>query len=53
MKHEVLISIVTSINIKDFNMVVSVQKIKVMAFCGKFPIRSKVCTCNKPIEQFI
>jgi hypothetical protein len=38
---------------KDFNMEISTEKTKIMAFQGKYPIHSKINMCNKIIEQFV
>ena len=32
-------------------MRISIEKTKIIAFCGKFPILSIICMYNKPIEQ--
>jgi hypothetical protein len=34
-----------------YNMELSIQKSKVMAFCGKEPVPSKICLNNKMIER--
>lgn len=36
---------------KGFNMKISEQKTKVMAFLGKYPVRSKIVVDNKLITQ--
>ncbi|KAJ4448800.1 hypothetical protein ANN_00191, partial [Periplaneta americana] len=36
---------------ESFNMEISTDKSKVMAFLGKEPVRSKICISNKIIEQ--
>lgn len=40
-----------SIIMKQYNMTVSAEKTKVLAFCGKHAIRSKIIYENKSIEQ--
>jgi len=37
--------------ILDYNIEISIQKTKNMAFCGKWPIRSKLILCNQPTKQ--
>ena len=35
----------------EYNLKISLHKTKVMAFQGKYPVRSKIIVNNKPIEQ--
>jgi hypothetical protein len=37
--------------ISDFDMSISTEKTKIMAFLGKGPVRSKICMNNKTLEQ--
>jgi hypothetical protein len=37
--------------ISDFDMSISTEKTKIMAFLGKDPVRSKICINNKTLEQ--
>jgi hypothetical protein len=37
--------------VSDFDMSVSIEKTKIMAFSGKDPVRSKICINNKTLEQ--
>lgn len=34
-----------------YNMEISTDKTKIMAFCGKYPIQSKICLDNKILER--
>jgi hypothetical protein len=35
----------------EYNMEISIEKLKVMVFCGKEPVPSKICLNNKMIER--
>jgi hypothetical protein len=35
----------------DFDMSISIQKTKIMAFSGKYPVRTKICINNKMLEK--
>jgi hypothetical protein len=37
--------------VSDFDMSISIEKTKIMAFSGKDPVRSKICISNKTLEQ--
>jgi hypothetical protein len=37
--------------VSDFDMSISIEKTKIMAFSGKDPVKSKICINNKTLEQ--
>jgi hypothetical protein len=37
--------------VSDFDMSMSIEKTKIMAFSGKDPVRSKICINNQTLEQ--
>jgi hypothetical protein len=37
--------------VSDFDMSISIEKTKIMAFSGKDPVRSKICTNVKTLQQ--
>lgn len=36
---------------EKYNMEINIEKSKIMSFCGKFPVPSKICLNNKIIER--
>jgi hypothetical protein len=37
--------------VSDFDISISIEKTKIMAFSGKDPVRNKICINNKMLEQ--